>query len=520
MLVHEWLENSAQLFPCKTALVIGTRRLTYSEVNRAANGFALRLNKAGIRRGDRVAVWLENSLSAAIAIFGILKAGAVFSVLHPTTKADKVAFVVNNCRARVLITDSRKADLFSTSGASCPSLLAIWAEGDAARDSNIIAPLGDLMASLLEQNEVPNECIDVDLAALIYTSGSTGHPKGVMITHLNIVSAATSITTYLNNRSDDVILSVLPLSFDYGLYQWLMTVKIGGTLVLEQSFAFPHRVLERLIAERATGFPIVPPMAAILLEMQMEKYDLRSLRYVTNTAQALPVAHILRLMDRLPNVRLFSMYGLTECKRVSYLPPDQLRERPTSVGRGMPNEEVYIVDDAGNRVAPGVTGELVVRGSNVMRGYWEMPQETARVLRPGPIPGELALYTGDLFRADEEGFLYFVGRKDDIIKTQGEKVSPREVEDVVSSLPGVAECAVVGVPDPVIGTAIKVFVRLHEGQELSAKDVLWYCREHLEQYSVPKHVEFRTELPRTSSGKVSKTELTSIGQTYATGATS
>src|SRR5204862_3207526 len=201
----------------------------------------------------------------------------------------------------------------------------------------------------------------IDLAALVYTSGSTGNPKGVMLTHLNMVSAATSITTYLENREDDIILSVLPLSFDYGLYQALMAFKIGGTLVLERSFTYPHAVLDRLVREKVTGFPLVPTMAAILLQMDLSQYDFSRVRYVTNTAAALPVEHIRRLRALFPHVTLYSMYGLTECKRVSYLPPDQLDIRPNSVGKGMPNEEVFVVDDEGRRVPPGVHGELVVR---------------------------------------------------------------------------------------------------------------------------------------------------------------
>jgi acyl-CoA synthetase (AMP-forming)/AMP-acid ligase II len=205
------------------------------------------------------------------------------------------------------------------------------------------------------------------------------------------------------------------------------------------------------------------------------------------------------------------MYGLTECKRVSYLPPEQIDIRPRSVGRGMPNEEVYIVDDTGRRVPPGVTGELVVRGSNVTRGYWENPQETAKLFKPGPLPGETALYTGDLFTMDEEGYLYFVGRKDDIIKTRGEKVSPKEIEDVLYSLEGVAEAAVIGVPDPVLGESIKAFISVREGWRLTEQAVLRHCAERLEDFMVPKAVEFRDSLPKVSSGKIAKRVLASAG---------
>jgi acyl-CoA synthetase (AMP-forming)/AMP-acid ligase II len=353
----------------------------------------------------------------------------------------------------------------------------------------------------------PGRSIDVDLAALVYTSGSTGHPKGVMLTHLNIVSAATSITTYLENTSDDIILNVLPLSFDYGLYQVLMAFKVGATLVLEQSFTFPADVLDIVVRERVTGFPIVPTMAALLLQMNLSRYDFAALRYITNTGAALPTQHILELRRAFPHVALYSMYGLTECKRVSYLPPSQLEVRPDSVGKGMPNEEVYIVDEHGRRLAAGV-GELVVRGSNVMKGYWEQPDETDKVLRPGPLPGERVLYSGDLFRMDDEGYLYFVGRKDDIIKTRGEKVSPKEVENVLYTLAPIAEAAVVGVPDPILGQVVKAVVTVKAGATVTQIDVLRHCAAHLEDFMVPKLVEIRDAMPKTGTGKIDKNSLT------------
>ena len=351
----------------------------------------------------------------------------------------------------------------------------------------------------------PTRTIDVDLATIIYTSGSTGNPKGVMMAHFNMVSAANSISTYLENTPDDIIINVLPISFDYGLYQILMGFKVGATVILERSFLYPYKVIDTIIKEKVTGFPIVPTISAILLQMDdLKKHNLEHLRYISNTAAALPVAHIQKLRESFPQTTVYSMYGLTECKRVSYLPPDQLDIRPTSVGKGMPNEEVYIVDEDGNRVGPDVIGELVVRGSNVMRGYWEMPEETAKRLRPGPYPGEMGLYTGDLFRMDEEGYLYFVARKDDIIKSRGEKVSPKEIENILYEIDEVVEAAVVGVEDAVLGQAIKAFVVLKDGSELKEKEIIRFCSQHLEDFMVPKYIEFKNELPKTDTGKIKR----------------
>jgi acyl-CoA synthetase (AMP-forming)/AMP-acid ligase II len=359
---------------------------------------------------------------------------------------------------------------------------------------------------------MPSFNIDLDLATIIYTSGTTGDPKGVMLTHLNVVSAATSITTYLENREDDIIINVLPLSFDYGLYQVLMASKFGGTVVLEKSFTFPYKVIEKMVQERVTGFPGVPTIFAILLGFKdLGKFDLSRLRYISNTAAFLPASYIERLRDMFPHTKIYSMYGLTECKRVSYLPPEGIDHRPNSVGRAIPNEEVWIVDENGNRVGSGVIGELVVRGSNVMCGYWGLPEETSRVLKPGKYPGETVLYTGDLFKMDDEGFLYFVGRKDDMIKSRGERISPKEIERCICALHGVAEAAVIGVHDDLLGQAIKAFLVCNDGPVLDEKDILIHCRENLEDFMIPKYIQFIKILPKTPNGKIDKLALKSLG---------
>jgi long-chain acyl-CoA synthetase len=511
MQVEQFLDNSARQFPDKVALISGDERLTYRQIEERANQLAHALIAAGVERGDRVVTYLPNSVETVLAIFATLKAGAVFVVLNPTTKADKLTYILNNCRASAMVTRGGRFSSEPERWTERPHLRSVFMLGANEAQSASLQAAGKKMIPLeqfgqdAQAIQAPaKKCIDIDLAALIYTSGSTGRPKGVMVTHLNIVSAATSITTYLGNTADDVVINTLPLAFDYGLYQLLMTFKVGGTLVLHDSFAFPTVVIEKIIREGVTGFPIVPTVSALLLQMDLSKYKFPKLRYITNTAAALPVEHIRKLRALFPQVKLYSMYGLTECKRVSYLPPEQLDIRPSSVGRGMPNEEVYVVDENGNRVAAGVVGELVIRGSNVMKGYWELPEETDRCLRPGPLPGEKVLYSGDLFRADEEGYLYFVGRKDDIIKTRGEKVSPREVEDVLYELDGIAEAAVIGVPDPILGSAIKAVLTLHAGALVTKQDVLRHCAAKLEDFMRPKIVEFREWLPKTESGKISK----------------
>jgi amino acid adenylation domain-containing protein len=508
-LVHEFLEASAQRYPQKTALICGDQRLSYAEVDEGSNRLANALRDHGVERGDRVIVFLPNTVESVIAIFAALKAGGTFVVVNHTTKADKLAYILADCAARAIVAPDRQAELIRSMLDRIESLAlglitGLRAEAACAGDARLF-PFETLQQAYpAERPEI--ETIDQDLACLIYTSGSTGDPKGVMEAHNNVDFATTSIITYLENVPEDIVINCLPFSFDYGLYQLLMVFKFGGTLVLERSFAFPAAILKRMEAEQVTGFPGVPTVFAILLGMDLSRYDLSSLRYITNTAAALPVSHIEQIRDAFPWATLYSMYGLTECKRTLYLPPVELDRRPGSVGIAIPGTEVWIEDDDGQRLGPGEVGELVVRGSHVMRGYWNDPERTAQWYRPGPYPGERVLYTGDLFRMDDEGFLYFVSRKDDIIKCRGEKVAPKEVEAVLYDLPGVREAAVVGVPDPILGEAVKAFI-VSDDPELTEKDVLCHCRAHLEDLMMPQQVEFRDSLPKTSSGKIRKTGL-------------
>lgn len=513
MLLHEFLEKSADHYPDKVALVQKEERWTYRAIDERANQVAHLLRDQGVQRGDRVAVFLDNSVESVISLFGILKADAVFLMLSPLLKPAKLGYILNNCRVRMMISEDRKLKAAAEIFRSVPSLKSVVSVGpETPLSSEVpcqVLPWGEMeRLSSRSKHKPPTRNIDLDLATVIYTSGSTGNPKGVMLTHLNMISAATSITTYLKNVPEDILLSCLPLSFDYGLYQVLMAFKFGGTIVLEKSFTYPYEVIKKMVQERVTGFPGVPTIFAILLQMKdLRSFDLQALRYLTNTAAALPVSHIRQIREAFPQATLYSMYGLTECKRVSYLPPEELDRRPDSVGRGMPNEEVWIADEQGRRVGPGVVGELVVRGSNVMRGYWEDPETTDRVLRPGPLPGEKVLYTGDLFRMDEEGFLYFVGRKDDMIKTKGERVSPKEVENAIHSLEGVAEAAVIPLPDEILGQAIKAFIVLKQGYTLGEKELMLHCKKNLEDFAIPKYFEFRESLPKNASGKIDKLTL-------------
>lgn len=501
------LRHGAECNPGKTALVCQGRRTSYAELHEQVERFAAGLVLGlGFESGQRCILFLHNSLEAAVGILGSLRAGGVFSVINPGTKAEKLAWLLNDCEATVLVTQASLLPVARLASAEVPSLRKIIVvdggpDADALAWSDFMAPAPVLLA------DSPRG-IDIDLAMLVYTSGSTGHPKGVMMTHRNMLFAATSVSGYLGMRADDVILSVLPLSFDYGLYQLLMCVLTGATLVLERSFAFPQKVLPLLASEKVTGFPLVPTMAALIVQLRNFKPEWAdSVRFLTNTAAALPPAHILKLQVLFPQARIYSMYGMTESKRCTYLPPDQLALRPDSVGIAIPGTEVWVADERGEAVAPNTVGELVVRGGHVMQGYWRNEEATAKALRIGRYPWEKVLHTGDLFRMDDEGYCYFVGRKDDIIKSRGEKISPKEVENVLYALPGIREAAVVGVPDEILGQAVKAIVVLAADSEIKSRDVVAHCLAHLEDFMVPRLVEFRETLPKTATGKIRRSAL-------------
>lgn len=511
-LLHDFLMESARRLPDKIALVCRNERYSYAELDKKSNALAHALVRRGVKRGDRVLVYADNTIEVVLSFWGVMKANAVVSMIHFQTKTDRLAYLLNDCRAVALIADGSLAPIFSEAAKRSPHLRTVLVAG--MLDSRFLEGLPQLssfhhaLEAENQENPPARECIDNDLAAIIYTSGSTGDPKGVMLTHHNMRTAAVSISTYLENVEDDIILNLLPLSFDYGLYQMIMAFRMGARLVLERSFAYPAQVLNTVAKEKVTGFPGVPTVFAMLAELKsLKDFDLSSIRYVSNTAAALPVKHIRMLQKIFPQARIYSMYGLTECKRCTYLPPEDLDRKPESVGIAIPNTELWLVDENDNCIGPNQVGQLVIRGATVMRGYWEKPEATAKKLRPGPLPGEFVLYTGDYCRLDEEGFLYFVGRMDDIIKCRGEKVAPKEVESVLSDIHGVREAAVIGVDDAILGQAPKAFVVLEKDIELSEQDIIRTCQARLEGYKVPKHIVFVSDLPKTSTGKIKKTEL-------------
>lgn len=503
-LVQDGLIEAAARAPGKVAIGDEWGTCTYAELLGDALRFARALQDEGLRRGDRVALYLDNTAQCAAAIFGVLLAGGVFTVVNPQTKAEKLAYILGDSEAAFLVAEARSAEAAAVAAAGAPNLKRVFSNGDADEARGFPSLHETLDATAPEPHVVAT--IPLDLAALIYTSGTTGHPKGVMLSHGALVFAVGSISEYLRLEADDRILSVLPLAFTYGLNQLLLTTRLGATLLLERSFAFPARTLRRIREEEATVFPGVPTIYVTIVGLEHEA-PYTSMRCLTNAAAGLPPALHAGIKRVFPNASLFRMYGMTECQRVCYLEPELIDCKPTSVGKAIPGTEAIVLDDVGKPVEPGEVGVLHVRGPHLMMGYWRAPDLTANMLREGAYPGERMLCTHDHFTVDGDGDLYFVDRSDDIIKSRGEKVSSVEVENVLHDIDGVRMAAVVGVPDQLLGEAVRAYIVLDEGAQQDEQSILRACRARLENFMVPKEIVFVADLPRGETGKVRKKSL-------------
>jgi long-chain acyl-CoA synthetase len=502
-LLQDGLFAAASTADGREAVVDEFGRQTYAELLDQALRFARLLQDEGFQSGDRVVLYLDNTAQCAAAIFGTAIAGGVFLVVNPQTKAEKLGLILADSGAAFLVTEGHSASVAAKALSQRPGLRVFATRLEAGT-----AAFPKLEQALAATDPTPasSGTTPAELAALVYTSGTTGRPKGVMLSHEALVFVIGSIAEYLRLGSDDRILSILPLAYTYGLSQLLLGVRVGGTLLLERTFAFPARTLERMQAEAATVFAAVPTVYATLLGMTHPR-PYESIRCLTNAAAALPPALHDGIRRLFPNARLYRMYGQTECVRISYLEPELIASRPTSVGRAIPGTEAFVLNDDGQPVEPGETGVLYVRGPHLMAGYWGDPDLTAERLRGGPEGGERVLCTNDHFTVDEDGLLYFVGRTDDIVKTRGEKVSTVEVENVLHALAGVRQAAVVGVPDERLGEAVRAYVVLDGTAALTQEDILRFARTKLENFMVPREVVIVDDLPHTESGKIRKRSL-------------
>jgi len=509
------LRTSAARAPEKEALVHRDQRLTYRDVASRVGGLALGLQRASLQPGDRIGIYLDPSVAQVLSIFAISQAGGVFVPINQLLFPDQVAHIANDCKMRGLITTQAKLASLASVLENIPSLDFVVAvhDGDPPSLSISLHDFDDLCAldSLSLRRDI---AIEKDLVAILYTSGSTGKPKGVMLSHANVIAGASIVSTYLDITDAERILAVLPFSFDAGLNQLMTAFQQGGTLVLT-TFVFARDIVQVLLKEQITGLAGVPTLWSLLAQPNstLQKQSLPHLRYITNTGGAMPQTVLATLRTALPKTKIFLMYGLTEAFRSTYLPPEELDRRSTSMGKAIPDTEILVVNENGQPCTPGEVGELVHRGPTVSMGYWGQPELTGRVLRSHPfLPRELGneekvCYSGDLVKMDDDGFLYFVGRRDTMIKSSGFRISPTEVEEVLFQSGSVRQAAVIGVPDEVLGQSIKAFVAPRDNVSVDPVALLAFCAQKLPRHMVPKTVEILKELPKMSNGKVNYVAL-------------
>ena len=522
VLLHELPARAAACWPARAALTVGGQHLAYADLFSQVERCAASLLALGLARGARVAVYLEKRVEAVVASFAAPAAGGVLVPVNPLLKATQVAHILQDAGVAVLVTSAPRLAALAPVLAACPELRHVVVCDDLAPTAPGTWPVG---LGLHAWHNIPAHppaewptVLESDVAVIFYTSGSTGQPKGVVLTHRNLVAGASSVAGYLHNQADDTLLAALPLSFDAGFSQLTTAFLVGARVVL-LNYLLPRDVLQAMVRERVTGLTAVPPLYIQLAGLEWPDGVTQHLRYWANTGGRMPRATLERLRHLVPGAQPYLMYGLTEAFRSTYLPPAEVDRRPDSIGRAIPNAEVRVLREDGSECAVDEPGELVHRGPLVALGYWNRPEETARRFKPWPsallpaggdwLAPERAVYSGDTVRRDAEGFLYFVGRRDEMMKTSGYRVSPTEVEEALYASGLVAEALVYAVPDEVLGSAICAAVLAsrnasgHTDEDSAA--VLAHCREHLPAFMLPKALNWVDQpLPRSPNGKLDR----------------
>jgi acyl-CoA ligase (AMP-forming) (exosortase A-associated) len=517
-LIHELIAQRATVAPDSPALLFRDLTLDYAQLSAAVAGAAEGLQGLDVAPGDRVAVYLPKQPETVFSLFGAAAAGAAFVPVNPLLKPRQVAYILSHCNVRVLVTSGQRLKLLEEVLTDCLDLHTVVIVEELPPELET-SPAQTVLTwpefRSAGNGSPPHRRIDTDMAAILYTSGSTGNPKGVVLSHRNMVAGACSVAGYLGNTAEDRVLAVLPLSFDAGLSQLTTAFSVGASVVL-MDYLLPKDVIRAVAKYRVTGLGAVPPLWNQLAGMDWPEEAVQSLRYITNTGGAMPVPTTRALRQALPSTEIFLMYGLTEAFRSTYLPPEQVDNRPESMGRAIPNAEILVVNERGEECAPGEPGELVHRGALVAMGYWNDPEKTAERFKPSPghpqgVPiTELAVWSGDQVVKDEEGYLYFVSRKDEMIKTSGYRVSPTEVEEVAYGSGRVAGAVALGLPHATLGQAIALVATHHDGVEDAdavREEVLAHCRRELPNFMVPLEIIVRDSLPHNQNGKIDRRAL-------------
>ena len=514
-LLHQLVLRAASARPNAVAVKHKNIERSYEQLSRDIEATAAGLLSLGLDRLDRVAIYLPKTLENVTAMFGTSLAGGVFVPVNPLLKREQVAHILRDCNVRMMVTSAGRLTDLEEVLPACPDLRAvILSEGDGptAGERGHLRTLSWNELTAANGTPTPHRNIDTDMASILYTSGSTGRPKGVVLSHRNMVTGAESVTSYLGNVADDRLLAVLPFSFDYGFSQMSTAFRVGASVVL-MDYLLPRDVVNAVAKERITGLAGVPPLWTQLADLPWPKDVTDHLRYFTNSGGAMPRATLDKLRKALPRTQPFLMYGLTEAFRSTYLPPSEVDRRPDSIGKAIPNAEILVVRPDGTQCAPDEPGELVHRGSLVGLGYWNDPAKTSERFKPVPgqdgglVLTEMAVWSGDTVKRDSEGFLYFIGRRDEMIKTSGYRVSPTEIEEAVFATGLVADAAAVGVKHPTLGQAIAVVATPAPGTERDAEKLLAECRKQLPNFMIPAHIEWREMLPRNPNGKYDRPKL-------------
>lgn len=502
------LEETASRLPDKIAIVHRNEKITYEELFNNALKLKGLIRNFNINQGDRVGIYLDKSIDQVMAMFAASMAGMTFVFINPILKKEQIEYIINDCSIKIMITNSglvRKNHLVVN------FKIIYMDETSEKKQDHFCWPI---LKNTLVADRTAVSGISEDIACLIYTSGSTGMPKGVVVQHRTVVEGAEIVSSYLNITESDRIISVLPFNFDYGLNQAISAVLTGATLILHQ-FVMVKDLLDVLEKEKITGFAGMPPIWTKLFNDRIKltsNCNFPNLRYITNSGGKVPKILIERIRNFFPNSKLFLMYGLTEAFRSTFLPPEELDKRPDSIGKGIPNVEILVVNNKGEECAPGEIGELVHRGALITMGYWNDPEKTKSVFRKNPRylaqphMGETVVYSGDLVKKDEEGFLYYVSRRDEMIKTSGYRVSPTEVQEVLISMYGVKDAVVFG-KEIETGEQIIVAVLETDLVEDQIKDILKECHKRLPHYMVPQEFYFEKEFKKTANGKIDRSHI-------------
>ena len=514
--VHHLLAEAAAVRGDAPALTFKNSTVSYAQLWHEVEGFGAALHGLGLVRGDRVAVYLDKRIETVAALFGVPAAGGVFVPVNPLLRPRQVGYIMRDCDVRVLVTSPERLALLGGELEDTKSVEHVVLVGrgpaSAAPDPGRRYTVSHWPLAADGGAAPAAGVIDADMAAILYTSGSTGQPKGVVLSHRNLIAGAESVSCYLGNTCDDVILSALPFSFDAGFSQLTTAFSVGAHVVL-LNYLLPADVVRLCAQHRVTGLTGVPPLWVQIVDQQWPAEAARHLRYFANTGGRMPRATLDRLRSLFPAARPFLMYGLTEAFRSTYLDPSEVDRRPGSIGKAIPNAEILVVRPDGSLCDPGEEGELVHRGALVAMGYWNNPERTAERFRPAPArapglcAGEIAVWSGDTVVRDEEGFLFFVGREDEMIKTSGYRVSPTEIEEVAYDTGLVREAVALGVEDAKLGQHVVLVVSPASGATVDVDALLAQLRGMLPLYMLPRRVDVRPEIPRSPNGKLDRALL-------------